>query len=428
MQDGNWTNPTTWSPLGVPLPGDDAVINHTVTLDTDFAYSAGSITVSPAGGLLEDATPRNMWVNGASAAFNNQGSVTISSVLLSLGSFDNSGMFNAGTFANFIAPNLSGSGLSIDSLYNDGTFSVNGSVNITEFYNESVVNNNGIINVRSFYNNDLLNNFGTILGVVTIVDSMYNAGTFLNETGALLVADSCTNAGMFTNNGVVNFDQFTNEMTMVNNNYISLIDVTNTGDFTNKDSLIGGGSMTNTGTFDNQAGSIFNLDVSFLNANPGSFVALFNNDGEFNIGDSYYNFDDVTGSATGSITVQDTSFNSGNMTGSFDFCDMTPPPSAPFIDIQSGSVDANITFCMATGVDSEENMWSISIYPNPTKGIVYIEIDSEVDISVFNILGEKIFSTESHKLDFSNYKKGIYFLQLKDKNGMLLRQERIVKQ
>ena len=138
-QNGNWTNPTTWSPTGVPVPGDIAIINHAVVLNTDFAYTVGSITINASGSLVHDATGRDIWVNGVNASLTNNGTTTIRNLLLSIGSYTNTGAFNAKIFANFITANNSATGVinGVDSMYNDGTINNNGMFNVMAFFNET---------------------------------------------------------------------------------------------------------------------------------------------------------------------------------------------------------------------------------------------------------------------------------------------------
>lgn len=410
-QNGNWMTPTTWSPIGIPVPGDIIVINKMITLDTSFAYTTGSILISSTGSLLQDLPVRSIWLNGVNAAFTNNGTVDIQNLLLSAGSFTNSAQITVKAVANFIMANnnFGGTIMSVDSLYNDGT-----------------LNNNGTINVMTFFNNNTINNYGTIQGLTTVVDSMYNAGTFLNDVGALLKADSCTNSNTFTNNGVVNFDQFTNIGTFTNTNYMSLVDMTNIGTFTNQDSLIGAGSITNTGNLDNQAGALIDLSISFLNVDTVNANALLTINGVFNIGDSYYNFNGVTGTS-GSITVQDTSYNSGAMTGSYDFCDATPPATSPYIDINTGTVDPTITYCMV-GVETNEILKTVLVYPNPTNNIINIDADNGLMVEIYNLLGEQLLTSDEKVLDISGFEKGIYLIVLKDLKGNLIRQERIIKE
>ncbi|MBI2279981.1 MAG: hypothetical protein HYU68_04750 [Bacteroidetes bacterium] len=106
--NGNWMNFMTWSPFGVPIPGDIVIINHAVALDTSFAYSTGSITVNVGGSLIQNLPVRDIWLNGVNASFTNNGTTTIRFMLLDAGSFTNSGMFNVKSFLNNITMNNSG--------------------------------------------------------------------------------------------------------------------------------------------------------------------------------------------------------------------------------------------------------------------------------------------------------------------------------
>jgi hypothetical protein len=415
-QNGNWMNFTTWSPMGIPIPGDIIVINHTVTLDTSFAYTSGSILVSASGSLLQDIPVRDVWLNGPNAAFTSNGTVNIRYLLLSDGSYTNSGNFNVKSVANYITADNTGTGvmIGVDSLYNDGTFNNDGQINIMTFYNDNTINNYGIIR-------------GLAGGIGDNVDSMYNAGTFINNVGATVRADSCTNSNVLTNNGDAIFVYYTNIGTCTNNGQLETTWVTNDGTFTNS-GIMAGFEMTNAGTYNNQVGALLDLTGSLLNsAGPSTFTAVMDNNGQLNIGDSYYNFDNVTGSATGSIVVQDTSYNSGIMSGSFDFCDATPPPTSPYIDFNLGTVDPAITYC-TVGINTNEISSNILIYPNPTNGIISIETDENVSVEIYNVLGEKVISITNHKIDLSTFENGMYFVLLKDEIGEIIKHEKIIKQ
>lgn len=65
---------------------------------------------------------------------------------------------------------------------------------------------------------------------------------------------------------------------------------------------------------------------------------------------------------------------------------------------------------------SESNAVVASVYPNPTNGKVSIEAESIQSISVFNILGEKVFESPANgdvfDYDFSHQKAGIYFFKV----------------
>ena len=409
-QNGDWTNPATWTPFGVPIPGDDAIINHAVTLNTSFAYTSGSITVNATASLVQDNSSRDIWLNGASATFTNNGTTTIRNLLLSDGTFTNAGVLTFNSAANFITMDNPGGINCIDSLYNDGT-----------------INNNGVINVVTFYNNDLMNNYGTIQGLSTVVDSLWNEGDFFNFSGSTLLADSATNNGNFTNNGSIQFFQFTNFVNgiFVNDGSLSFTDMTNMGDFTNNSTLTGSNSMWNNEVFDNSSTGQITLIVSFLNADTTNNTASFNNDGSFDIGDSFYNFNTITGTNTGSFTVQDSSVNFGTMSGSFDFCDATPPATAPFVDFNFGTIAPTITYCT---VSIAENIGktNISFYPNPTKGMVFF--GEKYQLEIYNTVGQQLINKYTNQVTLENYTSGIYLLIIKDQNGNVLQKDRLIKE
>ena len=71
---------------------------------------------------------------------------------------------------------------------------------------------------------------------------------------------------------------------------------------------------------------------------------------------------------------------------------------------------------------------SASIYPNPTDGILNIESNGLMTISVMNMLGQKIMemsATDYAVIDLSNCESGIYLVRIGTENG--IRVEKIDK-
>lgn len=59
-----------------------------------------------------------------------------------------------------------------------------------------------------------------------------------------------------------------------------------------------------------------------------------------------------------------------------------------------------------------------SIYPNPTNGVVNIKSsNSKNTTEIYNLLGEKIISTDNERIDLSNYQKGVYIIRVSTSNG-----------
>ena len=88
-------------------------------------------------------------------------------------------------------------------------------------------------------------------------------------------------------------------------------------------------------------------------------------------------------------------------------------------------VDAGLD-CSTAGID-DQNQLDISIYPNPTSDIVYIEGNySQLKAVVYDILGKQVINKSvTNSIDISQLEKGVYILQLSD--GAKLTTQRIVK-
>ena len=74
-----------------------------------------------------------------------------------------------------------------------------------------------------------------------------------------------------------------------------------------------------------------------------------------------------------------------------------------------------------TAVSEVENVIS-AVYPNPTSGIVKIEAENIQNISIFNVLGEKVFETtasgDAFEYDFGNNASGVYFVKVETTKGV----------
>lgn len=80
-----------------------------------------------------------------------------------------------------------------------------------------------------------------------------------------------------------------------------------------------------------------------------------------------------------------------------------------------------VTNANSSGID-EETPFEISIYPNPTSGLVNIQASEVVDIVVYNIIGEIVGSVKNAKqFDLSDQPSGIYMIQLTSDNGVITR-------
>lgn len=181
IANGNFYDPSIWSPFGLPSNGDMLTINHAVTLNIDVYYTAGQIKINPGASLTQDAVNRNVWIDG------------------------NGSMINHGTYSSHLLY-ISGGGF----ITNSGLLG-----NIDSMLIQSSVTNSGTASFNDFW-------IGT-------------AGTF-NNSGSLTNTDSLLCQGVFTNSGMAGvYDFEIDEMSVVNNSGSITIthDMNNQGKLTN---------------------------------------------------------------------------------------------------------------------------------------------------------------------------------------------------
>ncbi len=86
-------------------------------------------------------------------------------------------------------------------------------------------------------------------------------------------------------------------------------------------------------------------------------------------------------------------------------------------------IDSNLI----TSIKIEGEIGNIKIFPNPNSGLFKIElngINGRVEVSIFNIVGEQIFSKNQNgsnilNVDISNQSKGIYLLKIINGNDVI---------
>jgi hypothetical protein len=92
------------------------------------------------------------------------------------------------------------------------------------------------------------------------------------------------------------------------------------------------------------------------------------------------------------------------------------------------TTDTSFTILNVAGINSEESN-NISLYPNPTNGLVTISLDGQFTYDVFNILGEIVVSEigfDQESIDLSSAENGVYFVQIS--NGVAKQTVKLIKQ
>ena len=66
-------------------------------------------------------------------------------------------------------------------------------------------------------------------------------------------------------------------------------------------------------------------------------------------------------------------------------------------------------------VETIDGEMTISIFPNPTSNTINVVFDKELELSLFNMLGQQVIKTSNKNIDISNFEKGTYILFVENK-------------
>ncbi len=359
VANGLAASPFTWDCTCIPGTNDHVVINHDVSMNSDWIVNGGgSITVNAGGSFIEDASYRSILFDGTNSTFTNHG----------ISEFTNFGFTNGAVGHNHGA-------LSLDTgLYVDASSTFMNHATLTDLdstYSEGMLMNEGQFYNGSFWNAGMLTNTGLITA-----DSLLNTGTLNSSAGSIEVYD-------FANTNVTNIS---GTCYMIVDN-----DFSNTGEFmlaTGRDVSIGN-DMFN-GDFDNSA--------------------MIQNDGLFEIGNDFTNTDTLRGA--GIFCIANQSANSGQVQGTLDICDNT---GTGIFDTNIGTIDVTVTDCVSgCNVSVEEDVViNLSIHPNPASNVLYIDYDKAEKFNVIDISGKVVMQTAARSsIDVSELNSGIYFIAI----------------
>lgn len=296
--------------------------------------------------------------------------------------------YTSGSITVNTAASLTGNtvsrGLAVNYPTGNGTLTVNGSLDVAR-----VSLFGGVFTLSGSFESDSLFNLAAI-HIVSTGD--LHTSQFFNGAG-----------GNITNDGFVNTTNLLNMESITNNGAVSAID------FHNCKTLI------------NTSGAVIAISHNFLNADSIVSPAVFTNDGREEVLNDWQNQDSVKG--TGKFCIVNNTNNSGIMTGTFDFCDM----SGGNIDLNTGTIDITITYCAypcTPGISVETANPVIFASPNPTGGIFIIKSDRLISkIEISSLLGQLVYSgqifTKTAEIDISTEPGGIYFYKIFSDNQVI---------
>ncbi|MFI5141287.1 MAG: T9SS type A sorting domain-containing protein, partial [Bacteroidia bacterium] len=118
----------------------------------------------------------------------------------------------------------------------------------------------------------------------------------------------------------------------------------------------------------------------------------------------------VAGSYDICLTVTDTSSCSSM------YCQYDAVSRLGNNNTQSSMVYINVIYS-TTDIKQVSTTNQLNIYPNPASNKITIDANNILDVKLFDVLGKQITSTKTTDIDVSNFKDGIYFIQVQTKEG-----------
>ena len=361
------TNPLIWDCLCVPAAGDNIVVNHTVTMNVDFAYTSGGITVNSSGVLNGDSPARAIAYTGGN--FTNSGTVSLGNFYHGGGTFSNTGTFTAG---NVFA--VDGTANTV----NNGNFYVNDSL---------YVNTNASFTSSGYLYTKYTASAGNITTTGNLVgDDLYNTGAFNNNGGTGVMLYNIYSSGTVSNNASMEL----------------MFDLWNSETFTNINHIIVGRNFWNGDTL---AGS-----------------ATFTNNGTISVAADLANSQTMNGS--GHYCIGGASSNSGSVSGTLDICDLT----GTNFDTNIGTIAGTVTFCSSScsiGITEDMLNDTYSIFPNPVNNIVTVDMKTSgvYKLILFNSFGqivlENSFSGSQKSIDLTGQAMGMYHYRIVGENKVV---------
>lgn len=92
----------------------------------------------------------------------------------------------------------------------------------------------------------------------------------------------------------------------------------------------------------------------------------------------------------------------------------TCPNNTVFLDTVTVYVQSTMGIKALTEKD-----FQVSVFPNPAKDKIYIESKDQIDLTLFDLLGNKIIETNQKEIDISKITDGVYLYTGKNKQGLI---------
>lgn len=87
---------------------------------------------------------------------------------------------------------------------------------------------------------------------------------------------------------------------------------------------------------------------------------------------------------------------------------------APLVRYSDGSSNVSYFFGKIEGTlnTNDFNMHKVSVYPNPARDLVHIDINTELSGKIYNLSGKSVMNVDKKNIDISPLNAGVYLLDI----------------
>jgi hypothetical protein len=76
---------------------------------------------------------------------------------------------------------------------------------------------------------------------------------------------------------------------------------------------------------------------------------------------------------------------------------------------------------------TDTEILDMRIYPNPTSSMINVQFDRDIELTVYNMLGQAIIRTNEKQVDISALQNGNYIIMVRDLESNYIRNFNIIK-
>ena len=84
--------------------------------------------------------------------------------------------------------------------------------------------------------------------------------------------------------------------------------------------------------------------------------------------------------------------------------------------------------CVQAGLSTTDNeILDMRIYPNPTSSMINVQFDRDIELTLYNMLGQEIIKTNNKQVDISALQQGNYIVIVRDLESNNIKNFNIIK-